>query len=77
MVLDILKVLEGTGDLPAVDGLGGLAGVLERNTEVRAASAGRLLVCDVGSGVADLKEVVLVGAESSFMIGVCCVMGMQ
>lgn len=56
VVLDILEVLQGAGDLPAVDGLGGLAGVLERNTEIRAASAGGLGVLDFGSGVADLRD---------------------
>jgi len=32
--LDVLEVLDGTVDLHAVDGLGGLTGVLERDTEV-------------------------------------------
>lgn len=54
MRLDVLEVLEGAGDLPAVDGLGGLAGVLERNTEVGAASAGALGGLDFGGGVTDL-----------------------
>ena len=52
--LDVLEVLEGAGDLPAVDGLGGLAGVLERNTEVGTASAGGLGRLDFGGGVTDL-----------------------
>jgi len=56
VVLDVLEVLEGTGDLPAVDGLSGLAGVLERDTEVGTASAGALGVLDFGSGVTDLSE---------------------
>ena len=54
VALDVLEVLEGTGDLPAVDGLGGLAGVLERDTEVGAASAGGLGRLDFGGGVTDL-----------------------
>ena len=54
MALDVLKVLEGTGDLPAVDGLGSLAGVLERDTEVGTASAGGLGRLDFGGGVTDL-----------------------
>lgn len=54
MALDVLEVLESAGDLPAVDGLGGLAGVLERNTEVGTASAGGLGRLDVGGGVTDL-----------------------
>ena len=69
VVLDVLEVLEGTGDLPAVDGLSGLTGVLERNTEVGTASAGALGVLDFGSGVTDLKEEdVLVGCRFD-----CCV----
>ena len=69
MDLDVLEVLEGAGDLPAVDGLGGLAGVLERNTEVGTASAGALGVLDFGSGVTDLSEgVVLVECRID-----CCV----
>ena len=55
VVLDVLEVLEGTGDLPAVDGLSGLTGVLERDTEVRAAGAGGLVVGNLGGGVADLR----------------------
>lgn len=54
VALDVLEVLEGTGDLPAVDGLGSLAGVLERNTEVGTASAGGLGRLDFGGGVTDL-----------------------
>lgn len=54
MALDVLEVLEGAGDLPAVDGLGGLASVLERNTEVGAAGAGGLSRLDFGGGVTDL-----------------------
>lgn len=42
LVNDILEEGLGALELPAVDGLGSLAGVLERNTEVRAAGAGGL-----------------------------------
>ena len=42
VLLDILKELDGTLELPAVNGLGGLAGVLEGNAEVGTAGAGRL-----------------------------------
>jgi hypothetical protein len=42
VLLDILEELDGALELPAVDGLGGLVGVLERNSEVRAAGTGRL-----------------------------------
>jgi hypothetical protein len=54
VTLDVLEVLEGTGDLPSVDGLGGLAGVLERDTEVGAARAGGLAGLDLGGSVTDL-----------------------
>jgi hypothetical protein len=54
VALDVLEVLESAGDLPAVDGLGGLAGVLERDTQVGAASAGALGGLDFGGGVTDL-----------------------
>lgn len=56
MSLDVLEVGDGALELPAVDGLGGLAGVLEGDTEVGAASAGALSGLDLGSGVADLVE---------------------
>lgn len=55
VALDILKVLKGALKLPSVDGLGGLASVLERDTEVGATGAGRLGGLDVGGGVADLE----------------------
>lgn len=38
LVLDVLEVFAGAAELPAVDGLGGLARVLEGNPEVGAAS---------------------------------------
>jgi len=56
VALDVLEVLDGALELPAIDGLGGLAGVLERNTEVRAPGAGRLAVLDLGGSVADLMR---------------------
>ena len=56
MLLHILEEANGAGELPAVDGLGGLAGVLERDTEVGAASAGALCVVDAGCCVADLLK---------------------
>ena len=37
MALDILEVFDGFLQIPAVDGLGGLAGVLEGDAEVGAA----------------------------------------
>lgn len=54
LALDVLKEGDGAGQLPAVDGLGGLAGVLERNTQVGAAGAGRLGGRNLGGGVANL-----------------------
>lgn len=55
VALDVLEVGEGAAELPAVDGLGGLAGVLVRDAEVGAARAGGLGRLDVGGGVADLE----------------------
>lgn len=54
LLLDILKESDRTTQLPAVDGLGGLAGVLERNTEVGTAGAGRLGGSDLGGSVPNL-----------------------
>ena len=54
MLQDVTEVSQGTVELPSVDGLGGLAGVLERDTEVGAASAGGLGGLDFGGGVTDL-----------------------
>lgn len=51
---DILEVDESTLQLPSVDRLGSLAGVLEANAEVRAPSAGALCVGDCVCGVTDL-----------------------
>lgn len=55
MLQDVTEVSQGTVELPSVDGLGGLAGVLERNTEVGAASAGALCVVEVGCSVTNLR----------------------
>lgn len=54
MLTDVLEELQGTSELPAVDGLRGLAGVLERDTQVGTAGAGGLAVLDLGGGVANL-----------------------
>ena len=54
MLQDISEVGEGAVELPAVDSLGSLAGVLEADAEVRAPSAGALCVGDCVCGVADL-----------------------
>lgn len=54
MVDDVLEVDESALQLPSVDGLGGLARVLERDTQVRAPSTGALCVRNRLCGVADL-----------------------
>jgi hypothetical protein len=51
---DISKVGEGTLKLPAVDGLGSLASVLEGDAEVAASRASRLCAVDAGCSVANL-----------------------
>lgn len=51
---DVLEEGQGTLQLPAVDGLGGLASVLEGHTEVGTAGAGRLRGRDLGGGVSNL-----------------------
>lgn len=56
VLLNILEEGDGALELPAVDGLGGLAGVLERNTKVGAASAGGLGGLNLGGGVSDLRK---------------------
>ena len=54
LVGDVLEESEGLGQLHTVDGLGGLTGVLEADTEVRAARAGALGLRDLLGGVTDL-----------------------
>ena len=54
VLLDILEVVDGASELPAVDRLGGLAGVLEGDAEVGTARAGRLCGRDLSCCVADL-----------------------
>lgn len=53
VALDVLKELNSTLEFPAVDGLGGLTGVLEGDTEVGTASAGRLGGQNLGRSVSD------------------------
>ena len=55
LLADVLEELLGAGELPAIDGLGGLAGVLERNTEVRPAGASRLRRGDLSCSVPNLN----------------------
>lgn len=54
VALDVLEELERTLELPAVDGLSGLTGVLEGHTEVGTAGAGRLGGENLSRGVTDL-----------------------
>lgn len=56
VLLDILEESKGALELPAVDGLGGLASVLERNTEVGTAGAGRLGGLNFLGGVTNLQS---------------------
>jgi hypothetical protein len=56
VLLDVLKELDGALQLPSVDGLSGLAGVLEGDTEVGAARAGGLSRLDLGGSVTGLKS---------------------
>ena len=51
----IVEVGEGTRELPAIDGLGAFARLLERDSQVRTARAGRLGVLDVLRCVANLN----------------------
>jgi hypothetical protein len=68
VVLDVLEVLHRAGELPAVDGLSRLAGVLVGDAEVGTAGARGLGRLDVGGGVADLWErAVLVGGRAAGM----------
>lgn len=55
VLLDVLEELDSSLQLPAVDGLSGLSGVLEGNSEVGTAGAGRLRGLDLGRGVSNLK----------------------
>lgn len=52
--LDVLEEGDGALELPAVDGLGGLTGVLEGHAEVGTAGAGRLCGRNLVGGVSNL-----------------------
>ena len=54
---DIAEVGEGALKFPAVNGLSGLAGVLEGDTEVGTASAGALCVVEAGCSVTNLGTI--------------------
>jgi hypothetical protein len=53
VLLDVLEEGNSALKLPAVDGLGGLAGVLEGHSEVGTAGAGRLRGLDLGGSVSN------------------------
>lgn len=54
VVLDVLKEGDGALELPSVDSLSGLTGVLEGHTEVGTAGAGRLGGLNLGRSVSGL-----------------------
>jgi hypothetical protein len=56
VALDVLQEGDGALELPAVDGLGGLAGVLEGDAEVGTAGAGRFRGLDLSGGVTNLQS---------------------
>lgn len=56
LVLDVLEEGKGALQLHAVDGLSGLTGVLEADTQVRAPGAGALCGRNVLSSVTDLMQ---------------------
>ncbi len=58
MLQDISEVGKGAVELPAVDSLRGLAGVLEGYAEVAAAGASRLCAVNGGGSVANLQELI-------------------
>jgi hypothetical protein len=55
---NIAEVGEGAVELPAVDSLSGLAGVLEGDAEVAAAGASRLCAVNAVGGVANLRQLI-------------------
>lgn len=65
---DVVKVGKGLVQLHTVDGLSGLAGVLEADTKVRAASASALGVLNLLGGVTDLQ--IVKKPSSAFIIAV-------
>lgn len=56
LVLNVVEELKGALELHALNGLGGLTGVLEADTQVRAPGAGALCGRNLLSGVTDLKK---------------------
>lgn len=56
MINHIAQICQRALELPAIDGLGRLAGVFEGDAQVGAVGAGRFALLDRGGGVADLEE---------------------
>jgi len=54
VLLDVFEELNGTLELPAIDGLCGLTSVLERHTEIGTTGASRLRRVDFGGSVSNL-----------------------
>lgn len=71
MILDVLKELNSTLELPAVDGLGGLASVLEGDTEVGTAGAGRLGGLNLGRSVSDLINTTNPNGQPILYLKIC------
>jgi hypothetical protein len=63
---DISEVGKGAVELPAVDSLRGLAGVLEGYAEVAAAGASRLCAVNGGGSVANLRELIPCSMRAGF-----------
>jgi hypothetical protein len=68
VVDNVVEVDESALQLPSVDGLGGLARVLERDTQVRAPGTGALCVRNRLCSVADLCVLVYIFAFRSLRI---------
>jgi len=59
VLLDVLKEFDGALQLPSIDGLRSLAGVLERHSQVRSSSPRRLVGRNLCRSVADHLVVVM------------------
>lgn len=71
MLLNILEELHSTLQLPAINGLRSLAGVLERYSQVGTAGTSRLGRVDLGGSVSNLKQNI-VSSCSYIEIGAAC-----
>jgi hypothetical protein len=68
VICDILEVFDCTRYLPTIDGLGGFAGVFERDPKVSTTSTRRFGGCDLSCCVADL-----IGESSKYFLCIACV----